>query len=88
MISPKTLDDIGLTLALIGSIFSIAGILVNNLLLNHHLAMIFWFASNPALMIWAIGIIKHKWNGGLSATAVAVMYCIAWITGAYGLWIS
>jgi hypothetical protein len=88
MISTKTWGDIGSVLAISGSSLNIAGILVNNLFLSHKLAMWFWFGGNPLLLAWALGFLFKKWNGGLSATAVAVMYCIAWITGAYGLWIS
>jgi hypothetical protein len=78
-------NTLGNILAISGSILSVTGILVNNILLNHLLAMQLWLASNPLLMIWSIGVMLKQWNGGLSIKAIAVMYFIAFVSGAYGL---
>ena len=81
-------NTLGNVLAVSGAILSVAGILVNNVLLNHLLAMQLWLASNPVLMIWAVGVMLKQWNGGLSIQAIAVMYFIAFVSGAYGLGVS
>jgi len=83
--SSEYCQKIGTTLAVTGSILSIIGILVNNLWLDHTLAMYLWLFSNPALALWAIGVWQGYWDGGLSIKAITVMYLIAFVSGAVGL---
>ena len=78
-------NTIGNLLAISGSMFIVCGVLVNNILLDHTFAMQLWVMGNPLLMTWAIGIIAKKWDDGLSIQAIAVMYLIAFVSGAYGL---
>lgn len=78
--------NIGLALAVIGSAISITGALVNNLLLDHILAMQIWRFSNFILLAWAFGTYKQWFNGGLSAAALCCMYAIFTITNEIGLW--
>jgi hypothetical protein len=84
----ETANVLGSALAILGASLSVLGTLANNLWLNHILAMQFWFLSNPILLIWVVGVIAKKWNGGLSHEALAVMYFIFFITGAYGLFLA
>ena len=79
-------NQIGDTLVISGSIISLFGIIANNYYLNHILAMQIWFLSNPILMTWSIGLMLKKWDGGLPALALVLTYGIAFVTGAYGLW--
>lgn len=94
-------DTIGFALAATGSTLSVCGALVNNLWLDHTLAMWFWMFSNPILLAWAYGIIefdisikekviysKYQWWGdGITVLAVATMYAIFTITNFYGLFL-
>ncbi len=76
---------IGSALALAGSTISISGALLNNLWLNHHVAMRLWMVSNILLLVWALGFFLGYWNGGLSGVSLIAMYAVFAITNAYGL---
>lgn len=76
---------IGSSLAVTGSILSIAGTLVNNLWLKHRTAMKVWAVSNPILCVWAVGVLLGIWNGGLSIVALLIMYLVFTVTNFYGL---
>jgi hypothetical protein len=77
--------SIGSALAISGSFLSILGTLVNNIWLDHTLAMGIWMFSNPILFAWAYGNDKKWWDGGLSIKALAITYAIFTITNFYGL---
>lgn len=76
---------IGASLAVLGSLLSVVGTLVNNLQHRHVTAMRLWAWSNPMLAIWAIGYIAGIWNGGVSVGALLVMYSIFTVTNWWGL---
>jgi hypothetical protein len=94
-------DKIGFSLAATGSVLSVTGALVNNIWLDHTLAMWFWMFSNPILLVWAFGVMEfdiilggksiysksHWWSDGLTIVAVAVMYAIFTISNFYGLFL-
>jgi len=80
------LNKIGRPLIIIGSIIGTTGAIVNTLLLDHNLAILIWGVSNPALMIWALGAWKGKWNDGLSYRALAIMYGVFTVTGFWAIW--
>jgi|WetSurMetagenome_2_1015567.scaffolds.fasta_scaffold02467_3 hypothetical protein len=80
-----TTNTIGSILAGVGSFLSIIGTLVNNLWLDHTLAMWIWMLSNPILFAWAYGNDKDWWDGGLSIKALGLMYAIFTITNFYGI---
>ena len=86
---PKYLywNIIGSALAVFGAISSIIGTIENNILLDHHTAMLLWAISNPVLFLWTMGVIKGKWHDGISMEALAVMYAFFFVTGIYGLFI-
>jgi len=84
-ISRDQLSGIGADLAVVGAIISCFGVVSNNVLLNHVLAMQIWAISNPILFIWAFGLYRHWWHDGLSGAAVAIMYAIFTATNLYGL---
>jgi len=95
-------DTIGFALAATGSTLSVCGALVNNIWLDHTLAMWFWMFSNPILLMWAYGVIefdicvkeeiiysKYEWWGdGITILAVAAMYAIFAASNFYGLFLS
>jgi len=104
MIAPGEIlkyDTIGFALAATGSILSVIGALVNNLWLDHTLAMWFWMFSNPILLVWAYGIMdfdisirtkviysKYQWWGdGITIVWVAAMYAVFAVSNFYGLFI-
>ncbi len=78
-------DTIGLLLAISGTIISIVGTLVNNISLDHTMAMWLWMLSNPLLLCWAYGCYKKWWDGALSIEALAVMYLCFTVSNFYGL---
>jgi hypothetical protein len=78
-------NDIGTTLAVVGSIISIIGTLTNNLYHKHLLAMQVWAVSNIILLVWAVGNSIGWWDGGLSGIALAIMYSVFTISGVFGL---
>jgi len=77
--------NIGLDLAVLGSTISCVGVVANNILLDHLLAMQIWMFSNPILLVWAYGLHKHWWDDGLSGLAISVMYLIFTVSNLYGL---
>jgi len=95
-------DILGSALAVVGSILSVTGALINNIWLDHTLAMWFWMCSNPILLMWAYGIIEFNitvegkhiyskyqwWSDGLTIVAVAAMYAIFTVSNFYGLFLS
>ena len=79
-------NRIGALLAIVGTTLSICGTIINNLYLDHHLAMMIWMPSNLILLSWAIGHGRRYWDGGVSIDALVVMYAVFSLTNAYGLW--
>ena len=79
------LENIGLDLAVFGSIISIIGVIFNNLLLQHETAMLIWVVSNVLLMTFFYGQYKRWWDGGLSSEVVCAMYAIMLVSGIWGL---
>jgi hypothetical protein len=79
------INHIGYLIAIVGAALSIIGTLVNNLWLDHTLAMWIWLFSNPILLMWAIGNRRGLWDGGLSIDALIVMYFVFTITNFTGL---
>lgn len=94
-------DLLGSSLAVSGSILSVTGALINNIWLDHTLAMWLWMFSNPILLMWAFGVSEFYidiklapvytkvawWDGGLSIFAVGSMYAIFTISNFYGLFL-
>jgi hypothetical protein len=81
-------NKIGSVLAIGGSVLSLTGALINNLFLDHILAMMIWSFSNPLYLIYFIGIDYKWWNGQhVSTRAVILSYSIFTISNFYGLWI-
>lgn len=80
-------DIVGSVLAVTGSILSVTGALINNLWLDHTMAMWFWMFSNPILGVWAYGNIKDWWDGGVSVEALLGMYLVFTISNFWGLFL-
>ena len=78
-------ENIGLDLAVFGSIISIIGVIFNNLLLQHETAMLIWVVSNVLLMTFFYGQYKHWWNDCLSSEVVCAMYGFMLVSGIWGL---
>ena len=85
MISREQLSGIGADLAVIGAIISCAGVVANNIWLDHVLAMHIWRFSNLILLVWAYGLYKKWWDGGISGAALVGMYGFYVVTNEYGL---
>ena len=78
-------NRIGAGLAILGTAVTIVGVLVNNVLLDHYLAMLIWMPSNLILFIWAVGHGRRWWDSGVSIDALVVMYGVFCVTNLYGL---
>ena len=79
-------NTLGNTLAVSGTILSVIGALVNNLLLAHTDAMIVWALSNPIFLAYFIGVDKEWWNGQhLSTRALIVTYSVFSVSNFVGL---
>jgi hypothetical protein len=76
---------IGSSMAISGSIISVAGALINNLKHDHRRAMRLWMVSNIMLLAWSAGFISGLWNGGVSVGALMAMYLIFSISNFWGL---
>jgi hypothetical protein len=80
------LDQIGIFLSIIGSVISVTGSLYNNLRHDHLAAMKIWgYGSNPILLVWAIGLSLHLWDGGVAGIPLVIMYGLFTLTNIYGL---
>lgn len=78
-------DLIGATLAIAGTIISCLGVVANNLILDHVMAMYVWRISNIILFFWAFGLWRKLWDGGISGAALCGMYAFFVITNEWGL---
>jgi len=76
---------IGAILIISGTVISVAGAFVNNVYLDHILAMHIWRFSNIIMFGWAIGIYKEWWCGGLPSLFLCGMYAFYGITNEIGL---
>jgi hypothetical protein len=79
------IKNMGLDLAVVGSFISIVGVILNNVFLMHHEAMMVWCGSNILLMVYFYGHWKGWWDGGLSSEVIFVLYLVFTVTGVYGL---
>lgn len=83
--SSVDLKEYGFDIAIVGSVVSCAGVVENNLFLDHVAAMQIWMFSNIILFVWAYGLWKQKWDGGLSGMVLCGMYAFYSITNVWGL---
>jgi hypothetical protein len=84
-LNQRTLDTIGMALALVGTIVSMAGVIYNNCLLWHIVAMQVWVISNAIFAGYFYGRIKCWWDGGLPDILLCLNYVVMLVTGIYGL---
>jgi len=79
------IENVGLDLAVFGSIISVIGVIYNNLFLQHETAMFIWCLSNILLMVFFWGQYKHWWNDGISSEVICGMYGFMLVSGLWGL---
>ena len=79
------LQQVGLSLASVGLIISMAGVIANNLLLNHILAMQIWIPSNTLYCIYFFGRTRGWWNGHLGDGLMCINYAFMLVSGIWGL---
>jgi hypothetical protein len=85
MISKEKLYYVGVCLSLVGCIISVIGVIANNVILDHLLAMQVWRFSNYIMVGYFFGNYKGWWEGGISAGAMCILYVIFSITNEWGL---
>jgi len=78
-------ENIGLDLAVFGTIISVVGCLINNIMLNHVMAMWIWIPSNILFIAYFYGRSRMWWVDGLSARMICINYCVMLISGIIGL---
>ena len=83
--TPEQFSGVGADLAVLGTIVSSCGVVANNLYLNHILAMQIWVISNIILCLWAFGLYRRWWDGGISGAALCLMYAFMLVSGVWGL---
>jgi hypothetical protein len=76
---------VGNYLAMLASTVSITGVIFNNVLLMHVVAMRIWSVSNLLFVIFFFGQYIKLWNSGLSSATICITYVIMFVTGIYGL---
>lgn len=81
----STAELLGIALAVTGTLVSCAGVIANNLILDHVMAMYVWRISNIILFFWAFGLWRKLWDGGISGAALCGMYAFFAITNEWGL---
>ena len=77
--------DVGLDLAVSGSVISAIGVFYNNVLLDHTMAMWLWIPSNFLFVIYFSGRARNWWDGGISDTVMCGLYLMMLLSGVYGL---
>lgn len=80
-------QNAGSALSVVGSAIGTIGSIINTVWFAHNAAILIWMVSNPILLIWAIGGQKKWWNGGLSYSALIVMYITFTLSGVYAVYI-
>lgn len=81
----KLQSFLGTFLLISGTLVSVAGVIANNLMLDHILAMRIWTLSNFLLLFWAIGFWRKWWTNGIGALFLVAMYAIYCVTNEIGL---
>jgi hypothetical protein len=76
---------VGNYIAVAASIISITGVIFNNAMLEHTMAMWIWTVSNFLFIIFFFGQYIKLWNSGLSSATICITYVIMFVTGIYGL---
>lgn len=77
--------NIGLDLVVVGSCISCIGVIANNILLNHILAMQIWVISNFIFIVYFYGRGSNWWDGVLSDRVMCLMYVVMFVSGIWGL---
>jgi len=80
-----TLRDFGLDLVVIGMAIMLVGVMVNNVLLDHILAMKIWVPSNAIFALYFFGRYRDWWDGHISDGLMCVTYVITLASGIWGL---
>jgi hypothetical protein len=75
----------GLFIAAVGLAISMAGVIANNLLLDHILAMQIWIPSNTLYCIYFFGRTRGWWNGHIGDGLMCVNYAFMLASGIWGL---
>jgi hypothetical protein len=79
--------DIGLPIAAIGSLLSIAGALINNLWFNHIRAMFIWWFSNIFLAVWSYGYYLKWWDSNMPGAFLCAMYTVFAVSNTWALYV-
>jgi hypothetical protein len=78
-------NDFGLDIVVVATCVSVFGVILNNLLLQHVMAMWVWTASNALFAIYFYGRWKGKWDGGLCDEIMCGLYLFMLVSGVWGL---
>ena len=79
-------ENIGLDLAVLGTVISIVGVVANNIFLLHYIAMMVWLFSNLIFIVYFYGRAKDWWDGGIPDMLLCINYIVMLVTGIFGLW--
>jgi len=79
------LKDIGLDIAVLGFLISLAGVIENNLMLDHIAAMLWWVPSNALFFLYFFGRTRGWWDGHIEDGVMCVNYAFMLVSGIWGL---
>ena len=77
--------NIGLDLVVAASIISAVGVYVNNIWLDHYLAMLIWRWSNVIFALYFLGRWRDWWDGRVSDAVMMTFYLFCIVTNELGL---
>lgn len=81
----KMIALIGTSCAVIGSIISVLGNLVNTVNKDHYQAIELWTFSSALVFIWGCGYLMGWWNGGIGIAAITGMNLVFLMSNLWGL---
>ena len=85
MRTPDIFPELGTDLAFIGMLISCAGVLANNIMLDHILAMVIWVPSNTIFIVYFFGRTRGWWNGHIGDGVMCINYLVMLVSGIWGL---
>ena len=79
------MNDIGLFLSISGTLISLYGVYLLNILHEWKRAMLAWAVSNPVLLAYFCGSALGIWDGQLPLACMVVLYGVFTATNWYGI---
>lgn len=79
------MEKTGTVIAFLGMLISCVGVIANNIVLDHILAMIIWVPSNTIFLLYFYGRSQGWWDGHIGDGVMCVNYAAMLVSGLWGL---